>query len=71
MNMTHGSILPRSATAPVAMVTVIAENIPWYTAKRRSGILSEATEGCARTSLKPKLVRSPMNGVAEREKVNE
>ena len=71
MKITQGSIRPRSATAPVARATVIAENMPWYTANNRSGILSEPTEVCASTSLKPKFAKSPMKELAVCEKVKE
>jgi hypothetical protein len=71
MKMMQGSIRPRSATAPVARATVIAENMPWYTANNKSGTFEEPTEGCANTSLKPKFVKSPMKELAVCEKVKE
>ncbi len=61
---TQGSIRPLSATAPVASATVMAENMPWYTANRRSGSLEDPTDGWANTPLNPKLAKSPMKGPA-------
>lgn len=46
-------------------------NMPWNTAKRRSGTLVLPTEGAARTPLNPKLARSPIYDPAVCEKASE
>lgn len=64
--------LSLSTTGMLELEThVIAANIPWNTAKSRSGTLGLPTEGAARTSLKPKFDRSPMYFPAVWEKASE
>jgi hypothetical protein len=53
------------------MTHVIAANIPWKIANRRSGTLALPTDGAPRTPLKPKLSRLPIYLPAEWEKANE
>jgi len=68
INTTHGSMRPRSATAPTASATVMQANIPWYTANKRSGIFGLPTLGAASTFLKPMFSRLPMKKLALCEK---
>lgn len=49
----------------------MAANMPWYTAKSKSGILWLPTDGAAKVFLNPIFERSPMNLPAVCEKVRE